>query len=437
MEDVTFSGNIFVVANECFSDNSSNGRTLKNMLGSVAPEHLAQFYIHGTPDRSFCGHYFQVSDLDALNSLIPWKRGSKSFYCNHVSEAYDIKPTNDAGSGVVAKESRKIAKNCRNRYFRDLVWRTYRWWGEDFTNFISDFQPNIVLLQAGDLPIMFDIAMKVAKSSSASLMMYNSEGYVLKDILYNGASKRDFWHNILQYRLKSIYAKFMTQMNYCIYSTEYLEKSYQNAYPHPQKSGTMYTVSEMQVLPDNTDPNQFELLYCGNLGVGRAAVLNVIAEELFRLDESAVLSIFGKFISDEDRQTILKNRNVKYGGIVPYAEVTRLMSKASMVLHCENGDRVVNLRYAFSTKIADCLASGRPFLVFAGGEFPFVEYLRQNDCCHIATSVEELRNVLKMCLRSVEYRKKYSVAAIELAHRNHNKTINDEKIDLILSSLYK
>ena len=414
-----FCRRVLAISNECFSDGSSNGRTLKNLLGVIEQENLAQFFIHGNPDYSFCSHYYQVTDKAALKAAVTLGLKSKSEKNKFLSGTKEQANWNF---------QHVIDKGCRNRYLRDIIWGTYFWWNKEFTCFLDDFKPEIVVLQAGDMPIMYDIAIKIAKKYDSKLVMYNSEGYVLKSVLYNGASKKDIWHNLLQRRLINRYKYFMCNTDFCIYSTEYLENEYQKKYPHPNKSTTLYTVSSIEVLPDKNETNNFELLYCGNLGVGRAPVLDQIAKMLYKINQNAVLSIYGKFISEEDQTLVTSNPNVYYGGVVPYTKIPELMSKASMLLHCENSERVVNLKYAFSTKIADCLASGRPFLVYADNEFPFVEYLKNNRCCHIASCEKEASSVLSKCLVDKAYRDKFHEAAITTARKYHSKVHNDEKM---------
>ena len=100
---------------------------------------------------------------------------------------------------------------------RDIVWRSYRWWNKDFNKFINDFAPDVVMLQAGDAPFMYAIALKIAKKYKLPIVMYNSEEYVLKEWMYSSAKNTPFWHYVLQRRLKTVYKRFMKQAAFCIY----------------------------------------------------------------------------------------------------------------------------------------------------------------------------------------------------------------------------
>ena len=159
---------LFIVANEVLSDNSSNGRTLLNIVRNVPPENKAQLFLRGVADKRICKNNYKVSDQDAL-----------SFFLGKKPNPQQTKTNVDASS------IRTTKRNCKNLLLRNVVWKSYRWWKKDFDEFIDNFNPNVVLLQAGDSPFMFAIARKIAKKRNIPLIMYNSETYVLKKKLYS------------------------------------------------------------------------------------------------------------------------------------------------------------------------------------------------------------------------------------------------------------
>ncbi len=410
---------LLIISNEAFSSAGSNSRTIKNLLLSIAKKNIAQVYIHGVPDTDFCSHYYHVSDHYALRTFLSMTMPSKEKQKQKVS----------------AKEPKtNPQKSYRNLVLRNLVWMSMRWWTKEFDEFLDAFHPEVVLLQAGDAPFMYAIAMKIAKKYDAKLMMFNTENYVLKKRMYASQKFNPFWHYLLMSSLRSQYQKFMGQADYCIYGTEYLEQCYQEKYPHPGKSACFYTGTEMQdcsLLPCKKEG--FSLVYCGNLGVGRVPVLCTIAQVLKSVDIEAKLVIYGKFVSEEDRVQLCAYDNVEFCGFIPYEEIPVVLARASMVIHCENTDRLENLKTAFSTKIADSLACGKPFLVFASKEYPFVMYLDKNHAAHIAETPEELSKVLNQCITDAEYKEQYLSNARKLARENHNALRNSQAFVEILN----
>lgn len=409
-----------MVSNSPFSNEEANGRTMKNFLLNIPQDNIAQFYIHGEPDRDFCSNYFRVSDADALDAFL--LRGAKRGCNGEASQK----------SGPAMKPKR----NYRNLLLRNIVWSSMRWWKKELTAFLDAFAPDVVLLQAGDAPFMYRIALKIAKRYHAKLMMYNSESYVLKKVMYASVEKNMFWHDCLMYCLRRQYKRFMNRADFCLYNTQALEEAYQNTYPHPGKSTVLYTTSQFDPLEDRSG-DVFRLVYCGNLGVGRDQPLDELAKTLYELAPDATLDIYGRFKDGESQERVCSNPNVRYHGFVDYSEIPAIMSKASMLVHCENNDRLENLRYAFSTKIADSLASTRPFLVYASQEFPFVRYLVKHQCCHVAFNREVLKSVLQNCINSSEYRNQFKDNACAVAQNYHSEENNCRKVQYIMEQLYR
>ena len=66
------------------------------------------------------------------------------------------------------------------------------------------------------------------------------------------------------------------------------------------------------------------------------------------------------------------------------------------MIHVEDSTDYNNndLKYAFSTKIADSICSGTPLLLYANKNLAETDFLSKHQCAFIATSKEELNNAL-------------------------------------------
>ncbi len=411
---------ILIISNEALNSSNSNGRTLLNLLKCFKPQDIAQFSLHEDIDTNVCKNSYQVTDKDALNAFLGKKKREKT--------------TNKKAEKGFA-DGKKFERSCRNLVLRDLIWKSYRWWKKDFDEFIQNFKPDVILFQAGDSPFMYDITRKIAKKYKLPVIMYNSENYVLKKYMYSGVKKFNLWHSLLKNSLIKQYKKMMKSVSYCVYITEYLESLYQQAYPHKDKSIALYTATEMKDLNNGVKNDNFTLLYCGNLGVGRAQPLKEIAKTLYSINPNYKMIVCGKFYDEQSKPLIIDNPNVEYLGLVSYSEVAEKMSKASMVIHAENIERLEGLKGAFSTKIADCLACGKPFLVYATSEYPFVKYLLENKVAHVAENLQELKEILTKCAQDEEYLNMFVSNAKELAFRNHNAKENSEKMYKIIKEV--
>ncbi len=231
----------------------------------------------------------------------------------------------------------------------------------------------------------------------------------------------------------------MKKASYCIYSTEALEQDYQIKYPHPGKSKSLYVSSSLKpaVVCDKKENDQFHILYCGNLGVGRAEIIVKMANVFNEINKNIKFIICGSFPTDDDLKKASSIPCVDYRGRVSYQEALKLMSCCDLLVHCENTNRVDNLYYAFSTKIADCLALGKPFLVYASEKYPFVQYLHNNKAAYIAQTTEELNEIINQMLIDNDFKNKYINNAILLAKKNHNIEKNSELMKNIIEFVVK
>lgn len=405
--------NVLIVANEGLSYNTANGRTLAVLLTNFNKENLYQFYIHDKPDEELIHKSYQVSDYDVLRSAIPFfkKKPHKS-----VSNASSVK------------------KSCRNLYLRNILWSTYAWWGKEFSLFINNVNPKIIILQAGDAPFMFKIALKICKKTGAKLIVVNTENYVLKEKLYSDAKKYSVWHLLLQHSLNKQFKRIVNKSEYFIFNFEYLQNCYLEKYPKIKSCCSLMNSSTIK--PHIYDySGKFVLSYLGNMGVGRIECLREIAETIDDNNLPIQFVLCGKFPTIEDEQIMRAFKCIDYRGVVQYDEVIDIMKNSSLILHCENTSRLENLKSAFSTKLADMLTVGSPILIYASRDYPFVKYLESNCVGHIASDKKELLDVLIHCIEDYNYLIQYIPNCIELANRNHNVSVNSQKMISIMNNL--
>lgn len=419
---------LLIISNNALQLSNSNGRTLIKLLNNVSKNNIAQFCLSGIPDFNFCDKCFILTDNDALDAIFSRKKFiNKSFIKNQTSFEINVLKNK--------KTSKKITRNCRNMVIRNLIWKTYFWWTKELDFFIKSFAPNVILFQAGDAPFMIDITLKISKKFNLPIIVFNSENFVLKKYMYSSIKKQNFWHLILHKSLKTKYKKLVKKAKSFVYSTEYLKEEFDKKYN--SNSFVIYTSSNMnKLIPIKHDG--FIISYIGNLGVGRYLALAEIAEVLDKFFPMMKLQIFGKFENDEEKQYVCKFSSVIYKGLISYEEIPFQMQKSDLLLHCESSERIENLKGAFSTKIADSLSCGIPFLVYASREYPFVKYLIKNDAALIASNQNELIETLSLCLKDKNFLNQKVSNALNTALKYHNESKNSNLMfKLLLNAINK
>ncbi len=427
---------VLLLANNCLSYTNANGRTLLNFFKGYDKDCLAQFFVkEGDPAFDICDNYFQVTDGEALRAF---KRKQK------VGKVLE-KPAQD----VVVKPKQNVKSKSKRTpltmLLRELVWNSNKWKGEAFEAWLDAFNPEVVLVFNGDNAFLLKIATDIAKKRNIPLMLYNCEWYYFrkKNYMVNCG-----WTSILypwfirKYRKQ--FEKTIKQAAYSVYNSEALERAYNSVFHKP--STTIYTATDMadneahiksvrealgclgeQKSEDNRAP---VVTYLGNLGWERPEGLIAIANALQSIDENWCLDVYARFPTEEIEKQMLACKGIRHKGFVAYNEVLQVMQNSDVLVHTESFSpfRKKDLEFGFSTKIADCLASGACFFFYAPIDLVSAKYLKENNAACVVTEQESLKTELESILRNPARRKEYVENALVLAQRNHSVLKNREKM---------
>ena len=421
---------VLVISNNCLSRTDSNGRTLQNFLEGWPKEKLAQFYIQNSlPDFSVCGNFFRVTDGQALRAFL-----GKGVSGGPVEETKSASlPGNTANGG------KKHARTALTMLLREAVWNSRRWFGSEFQSWLDDFAPQVVLLQAGDCGFMFRLAEDIARQYGAKLVIYNSEAYYFKPFDYFRAKGAAHWaYPLFRSAFCRQFRRTISKAACSIYICERLREDYDREFSLP--SEVIYTATAQNpAVREQKERNGFAVSYLGNLGVGRHEPLVEIATALQEISPDLYLDIYGKIPNDTVRQAFDACSGIRYKGFVSYEQVIEVMCSSDLLVHCENfsGFYREDLKYAFSTKIADSLASGTCFLLYAPTEMACTHYLATNETAWVATERKELQEILQLLMQNPQERARYLKQAAEVVARNHSLEKNAKRFQEILYSVWE
>lgn len=416
--------NVLILSNNSFSAGGSNGRTLANFFLNWPLNCIAQFYIYNeTPDSNVCMNYFRVTDREAMRAFLKRDSVGKRVTVNKSSH-------NDNQQYTASNKIKRTPFTCM---IREIIWGSKRWKSIAFNQWIDDFKPDIVLLQAGDSAFMCRLATEIAQEKDIPLVIYNSENYYFKDQNYMlGSGIASFLYPIFIKYFRKQFDKTIDYASHSIYISDKLRKLYDDKFKRPS---TVIMTSTDMVPAKNEKENAIPIIsYLGNLGVGRYESLIEIAETLQDINSNYYLDVYGN-IPDEDILTLLKGcKGINYRGVVKYTEVVKVMHKSDLLVHVENFSEFYkeDTKYGFSTKIADSLACGTCFFVYAPKELASTQYLLSNEVACVVTQHEDLRSTLKTIIENENLRKVYAEKAQQIAARNHNKQKNSESFIEIL-----
>lgn len=99
-----------------------------------------------------------------------------------------------------------------------------------------------------------------------------------------------------------------------------------------------------------------------------------------------------------------------------------IIDASDILLHVESFDPayIDKLKYAFSTKIAQCFCAGRCLFSYAPKGTASTQYLLSTESAVVAAAPDELKNGLALIINNKEIRTEYAKRAKRLATQKHD-----------------
>lgn len=419
---------VLVISNNCFSQSDSNGRTLGNMFFGWPKDNIAQFcVIAKDPNWGLCNNYYCLEDKTVLSAFLKLKKANGRILLRQKTGNTDV--------CVETVRPKTGSRTAFKLLLRRLAWSFKRWNSHSFTKWVDDFNPDMVLLQLGDSSFMFDIALHIATNRNVPLVTFCTEGYYFFERNCFVRSKWDFlFYPIYKKLYNHTIEKTMPYMKYAIYCNSLLQKDYTDKFGIP--SDVIYTGSTIKFFPKGLDKNNLRISYLGNLGIDRDSALIEVGEVLHSINPKYAIDVYGK--ADEAMQKRFFNApGVTYHGLVSYDEVKRIIEQSDILFHVESERGYIErqLQYAFSTKIADSISSGKCFVLFAPRNLACSKYIIENECGWFASTKVELKTVLIRILNDKTERDSVLCKAKQVAQRNHDYDENARKFQEKLLSV--
>lgn len=407
---------VLVVANNSFSLTNSNGRTLGGFFIGWPKEKLAQFCISTDgPNYELCDNYYCLTDKSMLDACIHWRKPRREILkCNTPVEQL--------------KNIRGIKKTAFHVLIRNFIWLSRKWNNKDLDQWIKEFNPDIVMLQSGDSAFMLDIALEISKKRQIPLMVFNTEGYYFSKHNYYPKGVCDFiFFPLYQTLYKRKFRSLMKNVKFSIYGNTLLKEDYDKEFKG--NSIVLYTSSVLSENKDTFNQEHPSFSYLGNLCIDdRPTALIEVGDVLQSINKQYYLDVYGK-ATLEIEHMFRSHPGIRYHGFVSYQDVVRIMNASDVLFHAEGQQERWKecLRYGFSTKIADSLASGKSFVLYSSPDIACAHYIKETGAGWFASNKKDLEEVLRTIIFDKVERNRRLENARNVVKNNHSVEKNRAK----------
>lgn len=402
-----------------FSDENANGITMKNMLSAWCAEEKAEVYCDVQPPDYTAAHdYFRVTDTQVLKAFIGKKAQHIFTYAAEPEEKNCDKQgkKTDSTPKKIPAWLKKYKYNFYLKWLREYLWILSPWGHSELHKWIRDISPDVIVYMVGESFFMDRLVMKVCRETGKPLVLYHGEAFRIIDL-----SKRQGLERAYYRKVEKLYEKLNQMASLVIYNCEMLRRDYEAIYPRRAKSIVAYNSAECDQKPYEIGET-CKITYFGNLGVGRSEVLLQVADVLRRIDTSLVLDIYGN-ATRENAEKFQEHENICYHGFINAQQLHEVIAQSDILLHVESFDEAIipKLKYAFSTKIAQCLCSGRCFISYAPRQTASTQYLLSVEGALVASAEKELFELLQSLVTNPLLRQECARKAYRTGLRNHQQ----------------
>jgi len=228
-------------------------------------------------------------------------------------------------------------------------------------------------------------------------------------------------------------------MAICREMAEEYEKRYRRPVlwlPMPVELDAYQTTARTQWPPGRP----FRLQYGGRVGWAIRESLADLARTIDMLRQEGADVVFDLLTPEKEEvpAACLASTGVAVHSLRPLAELPRLQAESDVQVVCYDFDSLSfrQARYSMPAKLAACMASGTPILVYGPAGLPVVEYARREGWGKVVDRRDPaaLRAAVRELMESAALREQLGRTAQRLATERHDATVVSEKMRGILAA---
>ena len=405
---------LMVFAHSGFSDSDANGITMKNLLSAFPAEEKAEFYLDvQQPDFSAAHRYFRVTDTQMVKAFFGKK--ARHIFTYDPAQAGETAHKKSTGNAKKIPTWLKRQKyNFTLKWLREQLWGISPWGHRALKKWMDEFSPEAVVYMVGESIFMDKLVLRTCHRYNVPLVLYNGEAFRIIDLKKRRGLERAYYR-----RVEKLYEKLNRRAAMVLYNCEMLREDYEAKYPRVGQAAVVYNSAPCDH-GDYAPGQDVKITYFGNLGVGRSDTLLEVAQILERIDPSLRLDIYGNALPEAEKG-FRDTDNICYHGFVDATTLHGIVERSDILLHVESFDENISpkLKYAFSTKIAQCLCAGRCFVSFAPEGTASSRYLRDAEGALLVSSHQELERLLTQLVNDGALRREFAQKAAQTGLTNH------------------
>lgn len=405
---------ILVISRSAWRNDNNTGNTLTDFFSDMPDVEIYSICMREqSPQNSIAKRHFYISERQMIKRLL----GRTSIVvAEHTSEI------EDDGS---EKEMYDVAKRHPSYllfFAREALWSLGYWKNGQMREYVHDIDPDVIFFPSFGCYYPHKVLHYLRMFTDARTVLFHADDhYTLKQFSISPL----YW--LYRFGLRKWMRRTVSiaDLQYCI--SDIQKKDYEKVFGCECKILTKFADFNKVPTMKNKFSNPLQLIFTGNINIGRWKSLAILVQVLDRINSDGVkmqLRIYTATPLTKEMKNALSKDSVSFlMGSVPASEIPRIQQEADILVHVEAMDLKNRLavRQSFSTKIVDYMKAARPILAVGPKNVASIDHLICNNCAIVANNIEELEQKLRGIFDNPSTLNKIAINAYECGRRNHNK----------------
>lgn len=413
---------VLIISHNPITTYQNMGKTMLSLFSSFKKEELCQLYIYpSVPNVDKCASYYRVTDKNVLESFYKFK-----------VKGGEVAPDSSIFKKFESEKDKKAYENPKNngvvrRIARDVIWGLSHWYNKSLKEWLDIQAPTHIFVAPGTAKCVYNMALRISKRYNISIITYVCDEYyfVKKDKGFLARLRQKSFHKKIE--------ELMYNSTRLVTICKSLEDSYTKKFKTP--ATTVMTGSNYDIEREIKEYDKVTTLrYMGNISCKRFTSLAEIGRTLDEINAEDGTNYSLEIFTGEKNSEILATfdgiKSIKLCGYVGGEDFDRTFKASQMLLHTEafDEDSIDLVKNSVSTKIADSLGSGIAFFAYGPSQVASMKHLIDNDCAMIATSKDELKDVLRRAFTDKDFRSQKAKNGLAVALECHDRHVAGDKI---------
>lgn len=417
---------VLIISHNSFSTYQSMGKTFCSLFSAFKKEELCQLYVYpNVPDINYCSSFYRVTDKDVLYFFKKLKVCGREIWTEDIDESLHNLYENPKDESFYRNKKNKSSFRI---LARDFLWMITPWFNSSLKKWLQKNDITHIFVAPGEYKFIYDVAIKCAVFLNVPIVAYVCDEFFFVE------KKTRLLDKIKDHLLQNKMIQLMNKSSAVITISEEMKCLYEPFFKKPTEvimTGSSFPISSYPLKRNEIR----ELTYMGNLSCNRYVSICEIGDALDEINQKGknryVLNIYTKENNPVILDELSKRKSIKIKGFVTGAEFSHVFHSAQCLLHVEAFDKISvdRVKNSISTKIADSLGSGIPFLAYGPSNIASMKHLITNEASFVINKKEELVRKLLLFFSMSENDKSVIVEnALRTAQKYHLSELNGEKL---------